>query len=215
MDDYTLDHFFQPSRHKERLYRVGLFCLECRRLKSEDRDMYKIMSGIDNGSTRMQFSKPVIAVVSDYAVAGGLELSLLADLRKMEKSAIMGVFCSRFGVPLIDGGTVRLPKLIGLSRALDLILTGHEAYDFGLPNRVVPDGQIFQCALELAERISAFPQHCMRADRTSADYSMYDALCFTEAMQCEFDNAKDVILKESISGAKKFTSGTGRQGKFT
>ncbi|XP_051879270.1 enoyl-CoA hydratase EchA19 [Pristis pectinata] len=172
------------------------------------------------GPSRMQFSKPVIAAVSGYAVAGGLEISLLADLRVMERSAIMGVFCRRFGVPLIDGGTVRLPKLIGLSRALDLILTGRpigaqEALEFGLANRVVPDGQALQYALELAEQISAFPQHCMYADRASAYYSMFDASCFTQALQYEFDNAKDVISKESISGAKNFISGTGRQGKFT
>ncbi|XP_067832807.1 enoyl-CoA hydratase EchA19 [Heptranchias perlo] len=172
------------------------------------------------GPSRMQLSKPVIAAVSGYAVAGGLELSLLADLRVMEQSAIMGVFCRRFGVPLIDGGTVKLPKLIGLSRAMDLILTGRpigaqEAYEFGLANRVVPDGQALHCAVELAEQISAFPQHCMLADRASAYYGVFDASSFTEAMQAEFDNAKGVILKESISGANKFISGTGRQGKFT
>lgn len=172
------------------------------------------------GPSRMQFSKPVVAAVSGYAVAGGLELSLLADLRVMEENAVMGVFCRRFGVPLIDGGTVRLPKLIGLSRALDLILTGRpisaqEAHEFGLANRVVPDGQAFQCALELAEQISAFPQNCMCADRASAYYSMFDASCFTEALQYEFDNAKDVISKESVSGARNFVSGTGRQGKFS
>uniref|UniRef100_UPI00398F8087 enoyl-CoA hydratase EchA19 isoform X2 n=1 Tax=Pristiophorus japonicus TaxID=55135 RepID=UPI00398F8087 len=171
------------------------------------------------GPSRLQFSKPVIAAMSGYAVAGGLELSLLADLRIMEQSAIMGVFCRRFGVPLIDGGTVRLPKLIGLSRALDLILTGRsigaqEAYEFGLVNRVVPDGQALQCAVDLAEQISAFPQHCLHADRASAYYGIFNASSFTEAMQFEFDNAKGVILKESISGANQFISGTGRQGKF-
>ncbi|XP_041045329.1 probable enoyl-CoA hydratase [Carcharodon carcharias] len=172
------------------------------------------------GPSRMQFSKPVIAAVSGYAVAGGLELALLADLRVVEQSAIMGVFCRRFGVPLIDGGTVRLPKLIGLSRALDLILTGRpisaqEAYEFGLVNRVVPAGQALQSAVELAEQISAFPQHCMCADRASAYYGMFDASSFTEGMQAEFDNAKDVISKEAIPGANKFILGTGRQGKFS
>nr|XP_060630772.1 enoyl-CoA hydratase EchA19-like [Anolis sagrei ordinatus] len=169
------------------------------------------------GPSRMTFSKPVIAAVSGYAVAGGLELSLLADLRVVEESAVLGVFCRRFGVPLIDGGTVRLPKLIGLSRAMDLILTGRpvnaqEAYQFGLANRIVPNGQALQCAIELAEQISAFPQQCMRGDRTSAYYSTFDASSFSEAMQYEFDTGMQVILKESVPGAKKFTLGQGRSG---
>uniref|UniRef100_A0A8C4T496 Zgc:101569 n=1 Tax=Erpetoichthys calabaricus TaxID=27687 RepID=A0A8C4T496_ERPCA len=171
------------------------------------------------GPSRMQFTKPVIAAVSGYAVAGGLELSLLADLRVMEESAITGVFCRRFGVPLIDGGTVRLPQLIGLSRALDLILTGRpvgaqEALHFGIANRVVPDGKGLECALDLAERISCFPQECLRADRSSAYHSVFDAPSFTEAMQFEFDNAKHVLLSEAIAGADKFASGIGKGGKF-
>ncbi|XP_066578208.1 enoyl-CoA hydratase EchA19 [Amia ocellicauda] len=172
------------------------------------------------GPSRMQFSKPVIAAVSGYAVAGGLELSLLADLRVVEHSAIMGVFCRRFGVPLIDGGTVRLPRLIGLSRALDLILTGRpvdaqEALAFGLANRVVPDGEALQCALDLAEQISAFPQECLRADRASAYHSQFDAPSFTQAMQFEFEHSQHVVQKESIAGANRFSSGTGRGGKFS
>lgn len=168
------------------------------------------------GPARMRFSKPVIAAVSGYAVAGGLELSLLADLRVVEQSAIFGVFCRRFGVPLIDGGTVRLPKLIGLSRALDLILTGrsvgaHEALEFGIANRVVPDGQALKCAIKLAEEISAFPQACMRADRASAYHSAFDATSFSEAMQFETDNSIHV-LGESVRGARKFSSGEGRGG---
>ncbi|XP_006002931.1 enoyl-CoA hydratase EchA19 isoform X2 [Latimeria chalumnae] len=171
------------------------------------------------GPSRMQFSKPVIAAVSGYAVAGGLELSLLADLRVMEQSAVMGVFCRRFGVPLIDGGTVRLPKLIGLSRALDLILTGRpigakEASEFGLANRVVPDGQALQSAMELAQQISAFPQLCLRADRASAYHSAFDASSFVDALQFETDHGKLVLMEESISGAKKFSAGTGRHGKL-
>ncbi|KAH0617937.1 hypothetical protein JD844_016714 [Phrynosoma platyrhinos] len=169
------------------------------------------------GPSRMTFFKPVIAAVSGYAVAGGLELSLLADLRVVEENAIFGVFCRRFGVPLIDGGTVRLPKLIGLSRAMDLILTGRpvsaqEAYQFGLANRIVPSGQALQRSIELAEQISAFPQQCMRADRNSAYYSAFDASSFTEAMQHEFDTGVKVILKESVPGAKKFSLGQGRSG---
>ncbi|XP_061095647.1 enoyl-CoA hydratase EchA19 isoform X2 [Conger conger] len=172
------------------------------------------------GPSRMQLSKPMIAAISGYAVAGGLELALLADLRVVEQSAIMGVFCRRFGVPLIDGGTVRLPRLIGLSRALDLILTGRpvaaqEALAFGLANRVVPDGQALQAALELAEQISSFPQQCLRADRSSACYSAFDAPSFSQAMQYEFHNATPVIQAESIAGAGRFNSGTGRGGTFS
>lgn len=172
------------------------------------------------GPSRLQLSKPLIAAVSGFAVAGGLELALLADLRVVEESAIMGVFCRRFGVPLIDGGTVRLPRLIGLSRALDLILTGRpigaqEALAYGLANRVVPDGQALQVALELAEQISSFPQQCMRADRSSAMYSCYDASSFTQAMQYEFDHGLPVIESEAVSGAARFNAGAGKGGKFS
>ncbi|XP_053570700.1 enoyl-CoA hydratase EchA19 isoform X2 [Bombina bombina] len=171
------------------------------------------------GPSRMQFTKPVIAAVSGYAVAGGLELSLLADLRVVEKSATFGVFCRRFGVPLIDGGTVRLPKLIGLSRALDLILTGRpvgsqEAYEFGLANRIVPDGQGLQSAIELAEKISTFPPKCMLADRTSAYYSTFEASSFADAMQYEFNTGSEVLAEESVAGAKRFKDGEGRKGKL-
>ncbi|XP_015251766.1 PREDICTED: carnitinyl-CoA dehydratase-like isoform X1 [Cyprinodon variegatus] len=172
------------------------------------------------GPSRLQLSKPLIAAVSGFAVAGGLELALLADLRVVEESAVMGVFCRRFGVPLIDGGTVRLPRLIGLSRALDLILTGRpigaqEALAYGLANRIVPDGQALQTAIQLAEQISAFPQQCLRTDRSSAMFSCYDAQSFTQAMQYEFDHGVQVIQAESIPGAIRFTSGAGRGGEFS
>ncbi|KAM9337733.1 enoyl-CoA hydratase EchA19 [Symphorus nematophorus] len=172
------------------------------------------------GPSRLELSKPLIAAVSGFAVAGGLELALLADLRVVEESAVMGVFCRRFGVPLIDGGTVRLPRLIGLSRALDLILTGRpvgaqEALAYGLANRVVPDGQALQVALQLAEEINGFPQQCLRADRSSAMYSCYDALSFTQAMQYEIDHGAPVILSEAVAGATRFTTGAGRGGKFS
>ncbi|XP_043960106.1 carnitinyl-CoA dehydratase isoform X2 [Gambusia affinis] len=171
------------------------------------------------GPSRLQLSKPLIAAVSGFAVAGGLELALLADLRVVEESAVMGVFCRRFGVPLIDGGTVRLPRLIGLSRALDLIVTGRpigaqEALAYGLANRVVPDGQALQAAVQLAEQISSFPQQCLRTDRSSAVYSCYDAQSFTQAMQYEFDHGVQVIQAEAIPGAIQFSSGAGRGGKF-
>ncbi|XP_072306693.1 enoyl-CoA hydratase EchA19 [Eucyclogobius newberryi] len=172
------------------------------------------------GPSRLQLSKPLVAAVSGYAVAGGLELALLADLRVVEESAVMGVFCRRFGVPLIDGGTVRLPRLIGLSRALDLILTGRpvgaqEALAYGLANRVVPDGQGLEAALELAEQISSFAQTCLRADRSSAIYSCYDAQSFTQAMQFELDGGFPVVPAESVAGAGRFSSGAGRGGKFS
>lgn len=172
------------------------------------------------GPSRLQLSKPLIAAVSGFAVAGGLELALLADLRVVEESAVMGVFCRRFGVPLIDGATVRLPRLIGLSQALDLILTGRpvgaqEALAYGLANRVVPDGQALEAALELAEQISAFPQQCLRADRSSALYSCYEAQSFTQAMQFEADHGFPVVPSESVAGAARFSSGVGRGGKFS
>ncbi|XP_074549709.1 enoyl-CoA hydratase EchA19 [Halichoeres trimaculatus] len=172
------------------------------------------------GPSRMELSKPLIAAVSGFAVAGGLELALLADLRVVEESAVMGVFCRRFGVPLIDGGTVRLPHLIGLSRALDLILTGRpigaqEALAYGLANRVVPDGQALQAAMKLAEEISSFPQQCLRADRSSAMYSSYGASSFTQAMQYEMDHGAPVIHAESVPGATRFAAGEGRSGKFS
>ena len=122
------------------------------------------------GPTRMHFTKPVIAAVSGYAVAGGLELALMCDLRVVEASSVFGVFCRRWGVPLIDGGTVRLPRIVGHGRAMDMILTGRpvnaeEAMEMGLANRLVPDGTALQAAPELAATIAGFPQRCMRADR--------------------------------------------------
>ena len=140
------------------------------------------------GPTRMAFSKPVIAAVEGYAVAGGLELALMCDLRVAARSAIFGVFCRRWGVPLIDGGTVRLPRLVGMGRALDMILTGRpvgadEALAIGLADAVVDDGQALAAAQALARQIAAFPQRCMRADRASA-YGQW-ALPLAEALQRE------------------------------
>ncbi|KAK3088185.1 hypothetical protein FSP39_015874 [Pinctada imbricata] len=171
------------------------------------------------GPTRLQLSKPVIAAISGYAVAGGLELSLIADIRVVEESAKMGIFCRRFGVPLIDGGTVRLPHLIGLSRALDLILTGreidaHEAHQFGLANRVVPTGKGLDEAIKLAETLLNFPQKCMNRDRKSAYNAMFDAKSFKDAMQYEFKHGMEIIREESIPGAKRFSKGAGRHGNF-
>jgi enoyl-CoA hydratase len=166
------------------------------------------------GPTRMLLSKPVIAAISGYAVAGGLELALWCDLRVMEEDAIFGVFCRRFGVPLIDGGTIRLPRLIGMSRALDLILTGravkaNEALQIGLANRVVPNGSSRRAAETLAKEIAAFPQACMRADRLSA-HAQWD-LAFDDAIRREFESVS-VILKEGLGGADRFAKGEGRHG---
>ncbi len=170
------------------------------------------------GPSRMLLSKPVIAAVSGYAVAGGLELALWCDLRVIETSTVMGVFCRRWGVPLIDGGTVRLPRLIGHSRALDLILTGrpvdaNEALQMGLANRVVEDGQCLSAALELAEQLLRHPQGCMRSDRLSA-YEQWD-MPFEAAMGNEFERGLQVVAsKETLTGASRFASGKGRHGNF-
>ncbi|XP_014776733.1 putative enoyl-CoA hydratase/isomerase YngF [Octopus bimaculoides] len=171
------------------------------------------------GPTRMSFSKPVIAAVSGYAVAGGLELALMCDLRVVEESAIMGVYNRRLGVPLVDGCTVRLPKLIGLSRAMDLILTGRpvdskEALQIGLANRVVPNGTAIGQATQLALSISRYPQMCLQTDRRSTYYSCYDATSRQEALQYEFLNGRDVLTVESIKGAQKFVEGYGKHGAF-
>jgi enoyl-CoA hydratase len=169
------------------------------------------------GPTRLQLEKPVIAAISGHAVAGGLELALWCDLRVMEDDAVLGVFCRRWGVPLIDGGTVRLPRLIGQGRALDLILTGRpvgakEALTMGLVNRVVPKGAARVVAEALAEEIAAFPQGCLRADRRSAceQWSLTQA----EALQQEFARGRAVLESgESAAGAARFVEGAGRGGR--
>ena len=166
------------------------------------------------GPSRLQLSKPLIAAVAGYAVAGGLELALLADLRVVEEDATLGVFCRRFGVPLIDGGTVRLPRLIGLSRALDLVLTGRavgaeEALAFGLANRVVRSGASRAAAEELAREIASWPQECMRADRASAYESL--GLPFEQALRAEFERGTPV-LEDAAHGARRFAAGAGRHG---
>jgi enoyl-CoA hydratase len=169
------------------------------------------------GPSRMLLNKPVIAAISGYAVAGGLELALWCDLRVMEEDAVLGVFCRRWGIPLIDGGTVRLPRLIGLSRALDLILTGRpvgstEALNIGLVHRVVPKGTSRWAAEELARELAQFPQVCMRGDRMSA-YEQFD-LSFQEAMANEFNHGLEALREETSVGAKKFAGGAGRHGSF-
>ena len=171
------------------------------------------------GPTRMLLTKPVIAAIAGYAVAGGLELALWCDMRVMERSAVMGVFCRRWGVPLIDGGTVRLPRLIGMSRAMDLILTGRpvsaeEAFQIGLANRLTEDGDALKTAQTLAHTISKFPQTCMRNDRMSAYTQTH--LTVEEAMQNEFRLGMETIQSnETFKGAKQFAEGAGRHGNFS
>jgi enoyl-CoA hydratase len=166
------------------------------------------------GPTRMLLTKPVIAAIAGYAVAGGLELALWCDLRVAQKSATLGVFCRRFGVPLIDGGTIRLPRLIGLSRALDLILTGravdaNEALAMGLVNRVV-DGDVRAAAEKLAHELAALPQTAMRGDRMSA-YLQHD-LDLPAALLNELELGSRA-LAEGLVGAQKFSAGIGRHGE--
>jgi len=168
------------------------------------------------GPSRMLLSKPVVAAISGHAVAGGLELALWCDLRVVERSAVLGVFCRRFGVPLIDGGTVRLPRLIGLSRALDLILTGRavdaeEALAMGLANRVVDDGQALNAALALAQQLADLPQTCLRHDRLSA-YEQ-DGLTLDAALRNEFAHGQTTLASGEFSaGAARFAQGAGRGG---
>ncbi|MET8868328.1 crotonase/enoyl-CoA hydratase family protein [Nonomuraea sp. NPDC004580] len=168
------------------------------------------------GPTRMRLGKPVIAAVAGHAVAGGLELALWCDLRVAEEDAVFGVFCRRWGVPLIDGGTVRLPRLIGTSRAMDLILTGRrvggrEAYEMGLANRLVPTGTARRHAEELAARIARFPQACLRGDRMSV--LEQDGLDEADAMRNELRHGL-VSLPDASDGAARFASGAGRHGAF-
>ncbi len=170
------------------------------------------------GPSRMVLSKPVIGAISGFAVAGGLELALWCDMRVVEEDAVMGVFCRRWGVPLIDGGTVRLPRLIGHSRAMDLILTGRavgadEALAMGLANRVVPKGQARAEAEKLAADISRFPQNCLKGDRMSA-YEQWD-LPYDRAIANEFEHGRAVLSTgETVRGAQRFASGKGRGGRF-
>ncbi len=168
------------------------------------------------GPTRLLLSKPVIAAVSGAAVAGGMELALWCDLRVMDSDAYFGVYCRRFGVPLIDGGTVRLPRLVGMGHAMDLILTGRkveaaEALQMGLCNRVVQPGTALEAALTLAQQLARFPQKTMLADRMSA-YTQWD-LSLPHALRQEWLRGKGCI-GEGIAGAGRFAAGAGRHGKF-
>jgi enoyl-CoA hydratase len=168
------------------------------------------------GPTRLTLSKPVIAAIPGPAVAGGMELALWCDMRVMERSAYMGVYCRRWGVPLIDGGTVRLPRIVGHGRAMDLILTGRqvdaeESLAIGLANRVCDDGDSLETALEIARDLTRFPQACMRADRASAIRQW--SLAPEPALVNEWKSA-GVLEKEGFAGAARFSSGKGRGGSF-
>ena len=168
------------------------------------------------GPTRMRLSKPVIAAVAGHAVAGGLELALWCDLRVAEEDAVFGVFCRRWGVPLIDGGTVRLPQIVGLGRALDLILTGRavpatEAREMGLVNRLVPAGTARKAAEQLAREIAALPQACLRSDRASALDGV--SMGYDDAMASEFRHGVATLADPAvIEGVSRFRGGAGRGG---
>jgi enoyl-CoA hydratase len=167
------------------------------------------------GPTRMRLSKPVIAAVSGYAVAGGLELACWCDLRVADETAVFGVFCRRWGVPLVDGGTVRLPRLVGTGHAMDMILTGrpvdaHEAHRMGLANRVVPAGEALAAAQEMAAALAAFPQACLRSDRASV--LDQEGLDEQAAMAAEFRHGRTALDREAIPGAARFAAGAGRHG---
>ena len=169
------------------------------------------------GPTRLQLSKPVIAAVAGPAVAGGMELALWCDIRVMEESAYMGVYCRRWGVPLIDGGTVRLPRIVGRGRALDIILTGRkveadECYRIGLAERIVPHGQSREAAEALAHDIARFPQGCMRADRRSV--RLQEGLSEMEGLRAEWACSAAMVEREGAAGAARFASGKGRHGEF-
>jgi enoyl-CoA hydratase len=169
------------------------------------------------GPTRLELDKPVVAAVAGPAVAGGFEIALWCDLRVMEESAYFGVYCRRWGVPLIDGGTVRLPRIVGTGRALDIILTGRkvpaeEALRINLCEQVVPDGQSRQRAEALAQEIARFPQGCMRADRRSV--YLQEGLPVREALRREWSNSLPAFFSEGAAGAARFASGKGRHGDF-
>jgi enoyl-CoA hydratase len=169
------------------------------------------------GPTRLVVSKPTIAAVAGPAVAGGMELALWCDLRVMEEDAYIGVYCRRWGIPLIDGGTVRLPRLVGQGRALEIILTGRkvpadECLRIGACEQVVPRGQARAAAEALAREIARFPQECVRADRRSV--YLQHGLPVREAMRREWGNSRDVVASEGAAGAARFAGGKGRHGDY-
>ncbi|MGV3623093.1 MAG: crotonase/enoyl-CoA hydratase family protein [Archangium sp.] len=197
----------------------GTFCsgADLKAIGTERQNRLSVDGAAPMGLSRVVTKKPVIAAIAGHAVAGGLELATWCDLRVAEEDAVLGVFCRRWGVPLIDGGTVRLPRLIGLSRALDLILTGRpvkadEALQFGLVNRVVPRGTVRAAAERLALELASFPQLCMRADRSSALEAFDRQL--PEGLRNEFEKGVQTLELEGREGAARFANGAGRHGGF-
>ena len=205
----------------------GTFCAGADLKKVSQRDMptpslrdsvERMDPGAPMGPSYMRPSKPVIGAVAGYAVAGGLELSLLADFRVVEESAVFGVFCRRWGVPLVDGGTIRLPRIVGMGNAMDMILTGRpvgadEAKIMGLANRIVPDGKSLETAIEIADQLAEFPQVCMNSDRQSA-YEQWN-MSFEDALINENRLGRAVMRSgETVHGAARFASGKGRGGSF-
>jgi enoyl-CoA hydratase len=203
---------------------AGTFCAgaDLKAVASGDPDKKREIGGQNTiapmGPSRLRLSKPVIAAVEGFAVAGGMELALWADMRVVAEDATFGVFCRRFGVPLIDLGTIRLPRLIGHSQAIDLILTGRpvggaEALRMGLANRLVRKGEALEHAVALAKQIAGFPQTCLRADRLSSLQQWDQAE--EEAIASEMRGGLEVIASgETMSGAARFASGAGRHGAF-
>jgi enoyl-CoA hydratase len=195
----------------------GTFCAGADLKQMSNRIDPDMASDGPMGPSRMALSKPVIAAISGYAVAGGIELAAWCDIRVMEADAVVGVFCRRWGVPLIDGGTARLPHIVGLGRALDLILTGRavgaeEALAIGFANRVVPTGEGRATAEQLAAEIAAFPQACVRADRAGVYAGLGRPLL--DALASEFEYGSGV-LEHAVQGAARFASGAGRHGQFS
>ena len=197
----------------------GVFCsgADLTAIGTEDGNRVAPDGDAPMGVSRLRLSKPVIAAVAGYAVAGGLELALWCDLRVADETAVFGVLCRRWGVPLIDGGTVRLPRLIGTSRAMDMILTGRpvdaaEAAAIGLANRVVPAGQALTATRELAAQLASFPQICLRSDRASV--LDQEGLVETAALASEFARGRRALQAETGPGAARFAAGAGRHGSF-
>lgn len=198
----------------------GHFCAgyDLKALSGKDlNDIYDAEGDGPMGPTRMLLEKPVVAAVEGYAVAGGIELAAWCDLRVASETAIFGVFCRRWGVPLIDGGTIRLPRLIGMSRAMDMILTGRpvdakEAHAWGLANRLAPAGMALDHALELAAEIARFPELCMKTDRASAYHQW--GVSAADALRFEGTEGLKPLHAEAVAGASRFAGGKGRGGQF-
>ena len=197
----------------------GTFCAgaDLQALGSPDQNRVEPDGDGPMGPTRMRLGKPVVAAIAGHAVAGGLELALWCDLRVAEESAVLGVFCRRWGVPLVDGGTVRLARIVGTGRALDLVLTGRavtarEALELGLVNRVVPDGTARQEAEALAGQLAAFPQTCLRQDRLSL--LEQDGMSEQDALANELRHGLVSLATDAAAGAARFRAGEGRHGAF-